>query len=97
MFDSVDAFITPTHAVVAPLLSVNAEGNAAVRQFTVPVSYTGFPAISVPGGFSPSTGMPIGLQIVANDFREGLLFRIGAAFEQATNYYQQHPPIYCGA
>lgn len=97
VFDSVDAFITPTHAVVAPLLSVNAEGNAAVRQFTVPVSYTGFPAISVPGGFSPSTGMPIGLQIVANDFREGLLFRIAAAFEKATNYYQQHPPIYCGA
>lgn len=96
VFRSVDAFLTPTHAFVAPLVSVNAEGNAGVRQFTVPISYTGFPAISIPCGFSPSTGMPIGLQIVANDFREGLLFRIAAALEKATKYYKQHPPLYCG-
>jgi aspartyl-tRNA(Asn)/glutamyl-tRNA(Gln) amidotransferase subunit A len=96
VFRSVDAFLTPTHATVAPLVSINAEGNPGVRQFTVPVSYTGFPAISVPCGFGAVTGMPVGLQIVANDFREGLLFRIAAAFEKATRYYKQHPPLYCG-
>ena len=65
----------------------------SVRQFTVPISYTGFPAISLPCGFS-ATGLPIGLQIVANDFQERLLFRIAAAFEQATDFHKQHPPLY---
>ncbi len=94
VFRSVDAFITPTHPFVAPPVTVNAEGDAGVRQFTVPISYTGFPAISIPCGFS-STGMPIGLQIVANDFEERLLFRIAAAFERVTRYHSETPPIYC--
>jgi aspartyl-tRNA(Asn)/glutamyl-tRNA(Gln) amidotransferase subunit A len=93
VFREVDAFITPTHPFVAPPITVNAEGDAGVRQFTVPISYTGFPAISIPCGFS-ATGLPIGLQIVANDFQERLLFRIAAAFEQATDFHQQHPPLY---
>jgi aspartyl-tRNA(Asn)/glutamyl-tRNA(Gln) amidotransferase subunit A len=94
VFRDVDAFITPTHPFVAPPLTVNAEADAGVRQFTVPISYTGFPAISIPCGFD-SNGLPIGLQIVANDFQEGLLFRIAAAFEGATDFHQQHPQIYC--
>lgn len=93
-FSEVDALITPTHPFVAPLKTVDAEGNAGVRQFTVPISYTGFPAISIPCGFNPA-GLPIGLQIVANDFQERLLFRIAAAFEDATGFHDQHPPIYC--
>ena len=93
VFASVDAFITPTHAFVAPPLTVNAEGDPGVRQFTVPVSYTGFPAVSVPCGFN-SAGLPIGMQIVANDFQERLLFRIAAALEQVTHLDRQTPPIY---
>ena len=56
VFSEVDAFLTPTEPYVAPLMSVDAEADAGVRQFTVPVSFTGFPALSVPCGFS-STGM----------------------------------------
>jgi aspartyl-tRNA(Asn)/glutamyl-tRNA(Gln) amidotransferase subunit A len=92
-FQSVDAFITPTHAFVAPPLTVAAEGEPGVRQFTVPVSYTGFPAISVPCGFN-SGGLPIGMQIVANDFQERLLFRIAAALEQVTQLDRRTPPVY---
>lgn len=82
MFNDVDAFITPTHPFVAPPFTVDAEADASVRQFTVPVSFTGFPALSVPCGFS-SSGMPIGLQIVANDFQERFLFSIAGAFERS--------------
>lgn len=77
----------------APLLTVDAEGNPGVRQFTVPVSFTGFPAMSVPCGFSV-TGLPIGLQIVANDFQERSMFRIAAASARATEFHKQRPPIY---
>jgi aspartyl-tRNA(Asn)/glutamyl-tRNA(Gln) amidotransferase subunit A len=93
VFDSVDAFITPTHAFVAPPLTVNAEGDPGVRQFTVPISYTGFPAVSVPCGFN-SAGLPVGMQIVAEDFDERLLFRIAAEVEDNTRGVPATPPIH---
>jgi aspartyl-tRNA(Asn)/glutamyl-tRNA(Gln) amidotransferase subunit A len=57
------------------------------------VSFTGFPALSVPSGFS-SSGLPIGLQIVANDFQERLLFRIAAALERELNLGSRRPTTY---
>jgi aspartyl-tRNA(Asn)/glutamyl-tRNA(Gln) amidotransferase subunit A len=96
VFKEVDAFITPTHPFVAPLLTVDAEANPGVRQFTVPVSFTGFPAISVPCGFN-SAGLPIGLQIVANDFQERLILRIAAAYAATTGFSKRRPAIYASA
>jgi aspartyl-tRNA(Asn)/glutamyl-tRNA(Gln) amidotransferase subunit A len=93
VFQSVDAFITPTHAFVAPPQSVAAEGDPGVRQFTVPISYTGFPAMSVPCGFN-SQGMPIGMQIVANDFQERLLMRIASSFEQVAHVVDDEPAVH---
>ena len=93
VFDEVDAFVTPTHPFVAPLLTVDAEADPGVRQFTVPVSFTGFPALSMPCGFS-SSGLPIGLQIVANDFQEQLLFRIARALEAEIEIGSRRPPVY---
>jgi aspartyl-tRNA(Asn)/glutamyl-tRNA(Gln) amidotransferase subunit A len=93
VFDRVDAFVTPTHAMVAPPLTFNAEGDPGVRQFTVPISYTGFPAISVPCGFN-SAGLPVGMQIVADDWEERLLFRIAASVERDTRNVPTTPPIH---
>ena len=93
VFKEVDAFLTPTHPFVAPALTTDAEADPGVRQFTVPVSFTGFPAISVPCGFS-SSGMPIGLQLVAHDFQEQLLFRIASSLERATDFHSRRPPNY---
>lgn len=42
--------------------------------FTVPASVAGLPAISVPTGFDQQD-LPIGTQIIANDFEEGKLFK----------------------
>lgn len=96
VFKEVDAFVTPTHPMVAPLQTWDAEASERVRQFTVPVSFTGFPAVSVPCGFSPN-GLPIGLHIVANDMQEGLLLRIAATLESATEFHARRPPVYCSA
>src|SRR5439155_1607318 len=76
------------------LASVGAEGSERVGQFTVPVSFTGFPAVSVPCGFGPS-GLPIGLHIVGNDMQEALLLRIAATLEAATKFHERKPPLYC--
>ncbi|MGH7307411.1 MAG: amidase [Candidatus Rokuibacteriota bacterium] len=93
VFKEVDALIMPTHGFVAPPLTVDADGNPRARQFTAPISFTGFPALSVPCGFA-ANGMPIGMQIVANDLRERVMFRIAAAYERATEFHRQRPAIY---
>jgi aspartyl-tRNA(Asn)/glutamyl-tRNA(Gln) amidotransferase subunit A len=93
VFDDVDAFLTPTHPLVAPPFTTDAEADPGVRQFTVPVSFTGFPALSLPCGFS-SSGLPIGLQIVTNDFQEQLLFRIAGALEREIKLGSRRPSTY---
>jgi Asp-tRNA(Asn)/Glu-tRNA(Gln) amidotransferase A subunit family amidase len=56
---------------------------------------TGFPAVTVPAGFSqPSAdaplGVPVGLDILARPFEDARLIRIAYAFEQATHI--RRPP-----
>jgi amidase len=50
---------------------------------------TGFPAISVPMGYTRGV-LPAGLQLLARPFAEGTLFRLAYAFEQATRH--RRPP-----
>ena len=47
---------------------------------TVIANLTGIPAISVPAGFS-SGGLPIGLQIMADELQEQTLFNVASLFE----------------
>ena len=48
------------------------------------------PAMSVPCGFDDN-GMPVGLQIGGKPFSEETLFRIGYAYEQATDWHARRP------
>jgi aspartyl-tRNA(Asn)/glutamyl-tRNA(Gln) amidotransferase subunit A len=65
---------------------------AALTQYTRPYNITGFPAISVPCGFS-SEGMPIGLQLAGRPFDEETVLRAAHAYEQATEWHGRRPPI----
>lgn len=75
VFGTVDALLTPTMPIVAPLLTGSID---ECRQFMLPFSFTGVPAVSIPCGFS-ADGLPIGLQIIGNHFEEALILRIAAA------------------
>jgi amidase len=46
---------------------------------------TGFPAITVPAGFT-SDGLAIGLELMARPFAEQLLFGLAYAYEQGTHH-----------
>ncbi len=59
---------------------------------TIPFNVTGSPALAVPIGFSAS-GLPLGMQIVGRPFDETLLFRIGAAYEAATRWFESRPEL----
>ncbi len=51
---------------------------------------TGFPALTVPAGFTASSvsaplGVPVGMELLGREWSEGTLIRLGYAFEQATS------------
>ena len=100
LLDEVDLLAGPTEPVVAPPLlstSVDAGGQtlgitAALTQYTRPYNITGFPAISVPCGFSEE-GLPIGLQLAGRPFDELTVLRAAYAYEQATEWSKRRPPI----
>ena len=82
----VDALLTPTTPTTAFKMG-DIYGDSVLMQYadqlTVPANHAGIPGISIPGGIS-SEGLPIGIQLLAPDFREDTLFRIGASFERGT-------------
>ena len=51
---------------------------------------TGFPAITVPMGYTRGGALPAGLQFFGRPWSEGTLFRLAYAYEQATHH--RHPP-----
>jgi aspartyl-tRNA(Asn)/glutamyl-tRNA(Gln) amidotransferase subunit A len=52
----------------------------------------GIPAISVPCGFT-SGGLPVGLMIAGPRFSEGKVLALAAAYERATEWHKQRPPL----
>jgi aspartyl-tRNA(Asn)/glutamyl-tRNA(Gln) amidotransferase subunit A len=94
----VDVLVTPTAPIVAPQLqetTVQIDGKQvpmrpALRRFTLPFNLTGFPACTVPCGFSPE-GLPIGLQIIGKPFAEAEVLRVAHAYEHSTDWHRRHP------
>ncbi|OAN76293.1 hypothetical protein A8B78_02060 [Jannaschia sp. EhC01] len=85
MLAQYDAVICPTVLAPARPVSAFADGQAAwVPMRTIPFNLTGHAALSVPMGFAD--GLPLGLQIVTAFGRSDQLYRIGAAFEGATDH-----------
>ncbi|MCX6713044.1 MAG: Asp-tRNA(Asn)/Glu-tRNA(Gln) amidotransferase subunit GatA [Candidatus Vogelbacteria bacterium] len=82
VFADVDIIVTPTSPTPAWLLGEKTADPLKMYLediFTVPANLTGLPAISVPSG-KTSTGLPLGIQIMAPHFREDLLFSFGKRF-----------------
>lgn len=84
IFKECDVLLTPTSPTVAfPLGGVSASSVQAylADACTVPVNIAGLPAISTPCAVSKS-GLPIGLQIIGNKFRDGLVLSCARFFER---------------
>jgi len=84
-FDEVDVIITPTSPF--PAFKIGEKLNDPLKMyladtFTVSSNVTGTPAISVPSGFANREGkdLPLGLQIIAPEMQENLLFEVSKNF-----------------
>ncbi len=60
--------------------------------FTLPASLAGIPGISLPCGLN-SEGLPVGLQILAPHFQEGLALQVGYNFEKNTDFHRRRPSL----
>jgi aspartyl-tRNA(Asn)/glutamyl-tRNA(Gln) amidotransferase subunit A len=82
IFVKLDALITPTAPMAALALDAPEADFDRAREFTLPFSVGGLPAISVPCGFDRG-GLPLGMQIVGARGGESMVLRIAAAYEAA--------------
>jgi aspartyl-tRNA(Asn)/glutamyl-tRNA(Gln) amidotransferase subunit A len=100
LLQDVDLLAGPAVPVTAPKLlearvrigEQTVGTTAALTQYSRPYNITGFPAISIPCGFSQG-GLPIGLQLAGRPFDELTVLRAAYNYEQATDWHKRHPPI----
>jgi aspartyl-tRNA(Asn)/glutamyl-tRNA(Gln) amidotransferase subunit A len=88
VFEPLDALLTPT--MPSPGL-VAADPPETFRSWW---NVCGFPAISLPCGFSKDPAdLPIGLQISAQPFQDARVLAIAHAYESATDWHKRRPKL----
>lgn len=94
IFKEFDAIVSPT--APTPAYKIGEKTSNALEMYlgdiyTVPVNIAGIPAISLPCGIS--NGLPIGMQIMGNYFKEDTLFNLAYSYEQSTKWHEMHPNL----
>lgn len=89
----VDVLITPTMISPAPTFA-NWDPVMMLLNpsFTGIWNLTGSPALSIPCGFTQS-GLPIGMQIIGRPFDEPMVFKVGDAYQQVTDWHTRRPRL----
>lgn len=85
VFRTVDALLTPVAPTPAFRIGELQDPLTMYLNdlFTIPSALAGNCAMSVPAGFTNDTKMPVGVQFIADAYREDRLLAIGRAFEEA--------------
>ncbi|MDB5750244.1 MAG: gatA [Ramlibacter sp.] len=92
-FKDCDVIAGPVAPTVAWKLGEHASDPVAdylADIFTLPGSLAGLPGMSIPVGFG-AAGMPVGLQLIGNYFKEGQLLNAAHRFQQATDFHLRKP------
>lgn len=96
LFAGIDLMLIPATIWRIPSLSRWSEladgDNAEFIRFTGPYDMTGSPTITVPAGFDQD-GLPLVVQFVGPHLSEGLLVRVGSAFQRATDWHERRPSM----
>jgi len=99
LFETMDLLLCPTMPTTAPPMDV--QGNAILQpgyvrtRYTYVFNFSRNPTLSLPCGFDRE-GLPVSLQLVGRHFDEALLFQVGHAFEQATEWHTHQPTLLQG-
>ncbi len=89
----VDVLATPTTPAPAPPFTLAQDPEFGFpRSNMAPFNITGLPTLALPCGFA-SAGLPLSLQLAGRPFEEGMVLRVGHAYEQATPWHTRRPPV----
>jgi amidase len=98
--DEFDLLVTPTMAIEPPAVGLLAQVHAqpdfppmeivSMAAFTALFNITGQPAVSLPLHVS-STGLPVGVQIVAGPWQDARLIRVASQIEAAAPWADRYP------
>ncbi len=94
-FKTCDVLLTPV--TPAPAFKIGEKTDDPLTMylsdlFTLTANMAGIPAMSVPCGFS-AEGLPIGLHLMADHFRETMLLKTAWNFEKATDFHKRRPDL----
>lgn len=87
-FEKVDLIVSPTAPSTAFKFGEKSEDPVSMYLtdiFTAPASLAGIPGISIPAGFSEK--LPVGMQLLANQFEESKLLGAAHAFQHSTDFH----------
>lgn len=93
-FAKYDCLLTPTSPTVAFKVGEKTGDPLAMYMSdvcTIPINLAGVPAMSLPYGMAG--GMPVGLQLIAPNFAETTLIRVGYTLEQNTDKTRLQPMV----
>lgn len=93
--ENLDAIITLTSPHTAFKIGENAADPLKMYLediFVTSASLAGLPAISIPCGFDHH--LPVGMQLISRRFNEEVLFKLGYAYEKATDWHKAKPEIH---
>jgi aspartyl-tRNA(Asn)/glutamyl-tRNA(Gln) amidotransferase subunit A len=89
----VDVLATPTTPMPATPFTLAQDPEFGFpRSNMPPFNLTGLPTLALPSGFT-SSGLPLSLQLAGRPFDEGMVLRVGHAYEQATQWHTRRPPV----
>jgi aspartyl-tRNA(Asn)/glutamyl-tRNA(Gln) amidotransferase subunit A len=99
-FKKYDILITPTTAIPAfelgmmfpPKINGISVSPTGWQPFTFPFNLTGFPAATIPCGWSRER-LPIGMQIIGKRFDDLLVLQVSKAFEEIAPWQDKKPPF----
>lgn len=94
-FEKVDLLIMPSQA--CPAFEFGKFDNNKLQMdlqdyFLCPANLAGVPAISIPCGFVQDK-LPVGFQLIGPHLSEQLLFQVGHAYQQLTDWHTRHPKV----
>ena len=90
---SIDVLATPTTPKPATPYKVATDPDLAFPKSNMaPFNLTGQPTLALPCGFSAS-GLPLGFQLSGRAFEETTVFRLGHAYQKATDWHTRRPPV----
>ena len=94
-FTQVDLIATPVAPSTAFRLGEHRDDPLSMYLedvFTLPVNLAGVPGLALPVGFD-GQGLPVGMQLLGPHLGEEVLFRVGHAYQQVTDWHLRRPPL----